>query len=127
MPAKLQSDDGKHIVIRPMAYVKEADSTRYAEVKQFPIIPCDLCGSQENLQRKQIKKMMREWEKTHPGRVESIFTSLSTVVPSHLMDPNMFGFKDLKADGVASPLGDIAFDEEPCATPAMGMIPLQPM
>jgi tRNA 2-thiocytidine biosynthesis protein TtcA len=127
MPAKLQSDDGKHIVIRPMAYVKEADSTRYAEVKQFPIIPCDLCGSQENLQRKQIKKMMREWEKTHPGRVESIFTSLTTVVPSHLMDPSIFGFKDLKADGVASPLGDIAFDEEPCSTPAMGTIALQPL
>jgi tRNA 2-thiocytidine biosynthesis protein TtcA len=127
MPAKLQSDDGKHIVIRPMAYVKEADSTRYAEVKQFPIIPCDLCGSQENLQRKQIKKMMREWEKTHPGRVESIFTSLTTVVPSHLMDASIFGFKDLKADGVASPLGDIAFDEEPCSTPAMGTIALQPL
>ncbi len=127
MPAKLQSDDGKHIVIRPMAYVKEADSTRYAEVKQFPIIPCDLCGSQENLQRKQIKKMMREWEKTHPGRVESIFTSLTTVVPSHLMDANIFGFKNLKADGVASPLGDIAFDEEPCSTPTMGTITLQPV
>jgi tRNA 2-thiocytidine biosynthesis protein TtcA len=125
MPAKLQSDDGKHIVIRPMAYVKEEDSTRYAEVKQFPIIPCDLCGSQENLQRKQIKKMLREWEKTHPGRVESIFSSLTTVVPSHLMDPAIFGFKDLKADGVASPLGDIAFDEEPCATPALGTIALQ--
>ena len=69
MPAKLVSDDGKHMVIRPMAYVKEADSTRYAEVKQFPIIPCDLCGSQENLQRKQIKGMMREWEKKYPGRV----------------------------------------------------------
>jgi tRNA 2-thiocytidine biosynthesis protein TtcA len=126
MPAKLQSDDGKHIVIRPMAYVKEADSTRYAEVKQFPIIPCDLCGSQENLQRKQIKGLMREWEKKYPGRVESIFSSLSTVVPSHLMDPNLFGFKDLKADGVANPLGDIAFDEEPCSTPTtFGTIPLQ--
>ncbi len=126
MPAKLQSDDGKHIVIRPMAYVKEADSTRYAEVKQFPIIPCDLCGSQENLQRKQIKGLMREWEKKYPGRVESIFSSLSTVVPSHLMDPNMFGFKDLKADGVASPLGDIAFDDEPCSTPAPGVFSIQP-
>ncbi|MES2325360.1 MAG: tRNA 2-thiocytidine(32) synthetase TtcA [Pseudomonadota bacterium] len=126
MPAKLQSDDGKHIVIRPLAYVKEADSTRYAEVKQFPIIPCDLCGSQENLQRKQIKKMMREWEKTHPGRVESIFTSLTTVVPSHLMDPAIFGFKDLKVDGNANPNGDIAFDEEPCSTPTtFGTIPLQ--
>ena len=127
MPAKLQSDDGKHIVIRPMAYVKEEDSTRYAEVKQFPIIPCDLCGSQENLQRKQIKGLMRKWEKEHPGRVESIFSALSTVVPSHLMDPNLFGFKDLKADGVASPLGDIAFDEEPCATPTMGTILMQPV
>jgi tRNA 2-thiocytidine biosynthesis protein TtcA len=126
MPAKLVSDDGKHMVIRPMAYVKEEDSTRYAEVKQFPIIPCDLCGSQENLQRKQIKGLMREWEKKFPGRVESIFSSLSTVVPSHLMDQNLFGFKDIKADGVASPLGDIAFDEEPCATPAMGTISLQP-
>ena len=125
MPAKLQSDDGKHIVIRPMAYVKEEDSTRYAEVKGFPIIPCDLCGSQENLQRKQIKGLMRKWEKEFPGRVESIFSSLSTVVPSHLMDPNLFGFKDLKADGVASPLGDIAFDEEPCATPAPGIISVQ--
>ncbi|NHZ97386.1 tRNA 2-thiocytidine(32) synthetase TtcA [Massilia sp. CCM 8734] len=127
MPAKLVSDDGKHMVIRPMAYVKEADSERYAEVKQFPIIPCDLCGSQENLQRKQIKNLMREWEKKHPGRVESIFSSLSTVVPSHLMDQDLFGFKDIKADGVASPLGDIAFDEEPCSTPVMGTIPLQPM
>jgi len=125
MPAKLQSDDGKHIVIRPMAYVKEADTTRYAEVKGFPIIPCDLCGSQENLQRKQIKGLMREWDKKFPGRVDSIFSALSTVVPSHLMDRSMFGFADLKADGVASPLGDIAFDDEPCSTPALGTISLQ--
>jgi tRNA 2-thiocytidine biosynthesis protein TtcA len=126
MPAKLQSDDGKHVVIRPMAYVKEEDSTRYAEVKQFPIIPCDLCGSQENLQRKQIKGLMREWEKKYPGRVESIFSSLSTVVPSHLMDRGMHDFAGIKADGVASALGDIAFDDEPCATPtAFNTIPLQ--
>jgi len=117
MPAKLQSDDGKHVVIRPLAYVKEEDTERYAEVKGFPIIPCDLCGSQENLQRKQIKAMLREWEKKHPGRVENTFSALSTVVPSHLMDRELFGFADLKADGVASPLGDIAFDEEPCAPP----------
>jgi tRNA 2-thiocytidine biosynthesis protein TtcA len=129
MPAKLVSDDGKHVVIRPLAYVKEADTERYAEVKQFPIIPCDLCGSQENLQRKQIKAMLREWEKKYPGRVENIFSSLSTVVPSHLMDRDMFGFMDLKADGVANPAGDIAFDEEPCSTPssAAGTIPLQPL
>jgi tRNA 2-thiocytidine biosynthesis protein TtcA len=116
MPPKLQSDDGKHVVIRPLAYVKEADMERYAEVKQFPIIPCDLCGSQENLQRKQIKGMLREWERKFPGRVENIFSSLSTVVPSHLMDRDLFGFAGLKATGEALPDGDIAFDEEPCAT-----------
>jgi tRNA 2-thiocytidine biosynthesis protein TtcA len=129
MPAKLVSDDGKHMVIRPLAYVKEADTERYAEVKGFPIIPCDLCGSQENLQRKQIKAMLRDWEKKHPGRVENIFSSLSTVVPSHLMDRDMFGFVGLKTDGVANPNGDIAFDEEPCSTPstAPGIIPLQPL
>ena len=127
MPAKLVSDDGKHMVIRPLAYVKEEDTERYAAVKNFPIIPCDLCGSQENLQRKQIKAMLREWEKKHPGRVENTFSALSTVVPSHLMDRELFGFKDIKADGVANPLGDIAFDEEPCSTPASvpGIIPLQ--
>ena len=126
MPAKLVSDDGKHMVIRPMAYVKEEDTERYAAVKGFPIIPCDLCGSQENLQRKQIKNLMREWEKKHPGRVDSIFSALSTVVPSHLMDRDLFGFKDLKTDGLANPLGDIAFDEEPCATPAPGVFAIQP-
>ncbi|HEX8606965.1 MAG TPA: tRNA 2-thiocytidine(32) synthetase TtcA [Pseudoduganella sp.] len=128
MPAKLVSDDGKHMVIRPLAYVKEEDTERYAAVKGFPIIPCDLCGSQENLQRKQIKAMLRDWEKKTPGRVESVFSALSTVVPSHLMDRNLFGFTDLKTDGVANPLGDIAFDEEPCSTPATvpGIIPLQP-
>ena len=122
MPPKLQSDDGKHIVIRPLAYVKEADMERYAEVKHFPIISCDLCGSQENLQRKQIKAMLREWEKKHPGRVENIFSALSTVVPSHLMDRNLFGFADLKVTGEANAEGDVAFDEEPCAPPAANVI-----
>ena len=118
MPPKLQSDDGKQIVIRPLAYVKEADLTRYAEVKQFPIIPCDLCGSQENLQRKQIKGLMREWEKKFPGRVDNIFAALSTAVPSHLMDRNLFDFANLKATGVADADGDIAFDEDACASTA---------
>lgn len=116
MPPKLQSDDGKHIVIRPLAYVREADMERYAQYRQFPIIPCDLCGSQENLQRKQIKAMLREWERKYPGRVENIFSSLSTVVPSHLMDRDLFGFAGLQATGIADPNGDIAFDDEPCAT-----------
>lgn len=117
MPAKLQSDDGKHIVIRPMAYVKESDTSRYAQVKKFPIIPCDLCGSQENLQRKQIKAMMRDWDKQYPGRVENMFSALSTVVPSHLMDRSQYDFVNLKAGGVPTALGDIAFDDEPCSPP----------
>jgi len=126
MPPKLQSDDGRHVVIRPLAYVKESDMTRYAEIKSFPIIPCDLCGSQENLQRKQIKNMLTEWDKKFPGRVDNIFSSLSTVVPSHLMDRDMFGFTGLKASGTADANGDIAFDDEPCATPAMSaVIPLR--
>jgi tRNA 2-thiocytidine biosynthesis protein TtcA len=116
MPPKLQSDDGKHIVIRPLAYAKEADMTRYAEVKRFPIIPCDLCGSQENLQRKQIKAMLREWDKKTPGRVDNIFASLSTVAPSHLLDRGLFDFANLEVTGAANKDGDIAFDEEPCAT-----------
>ena len=127
MPAKLQSDDGRHVVIRPLAYVKETDMERYAEVKGFPIIPCDLCGSQENLQRKQIKRMLAEWDKNHPGRVDNIFSALSTVVPSHLMDRDLFAFAALKASGVADVNGDIAFDDEPCAsgTAPLGMIPLR--
>lgn len=112
MPPKLQSDDGKHIVIRPLAYVKEADLTRYADVRQFPIIPCNLCGSQINLQRQQMKELMREWEKKFPGRVENIFSALSTVVPSHLMDSKLFDFAALQADGTPCPEGDIAFDQE---------------
>lgn len=122
MPPKLQSDDGKHIVIRPLAYVKEVDMERYAELKQFPIIPCDLCGSQENLQRKQIKAMLRDWEKKSPGRVENTFSALSTVVPSHLMDRSLFGFADLQTTGEALTGGDLAFDEEPCSTPAANVI-----
>ncbi len=128
MPAKLQSDDGKHIVIRPLAYVKEADTERYAEVRNFPIIPCNLCGSQENLQRKQIKAMLREWDKKFPGRVDNTFAALSTIAPSHLMDANLFNFRDLKLDdSLPTAGGDIAFDEEPCSTstaPANGIIQL---
>ncbi len=116
MPPKLQSDDGKHVVIRPLAYVREADTERYAALRNFPIIPCDLCGSQENLQRKQIKAMLREWEKKFPGRVDNIFSSMSTVVPSHLMDRSLFDFANLQATGIADTHGDIAFDDEPCAT-----------
>jgi tRNA 2-thiocytidine biosynthesis protein TtcA len=112
MSPKLQSDDGRHVVIRPLAYVSEADLEAYAEVKQFPIIPCDLCGSQETLQRKQVKQMLREWEKRHPGRVESMFRALSNVVPSHLMDRELFDFAAVRATGVTVEEGDQAIDSQ---------------
>src|SRR6186713_2922039 len=86
MPPKLVSDDGRHVVIRPLSYVEESDLEAYAELREFPIIPCDLCGSQEQLQRKQVKSMMREWEKKHPGRMDTIFGALTNVAPSHLLD-----------------------------------------
>jgi tRNA 2-thiocytidine biosynthesis protein TtcA len=96
MPPKLKSDDGKHIVIRPLAYIPERYLERYAVQMEFPIIPCNLCGSQENLQRNAMKAMLREWEKKFPGRVESLFSSLQNVVPSHLMDGKEFDFKNLR-------------------------------
>jgi len=97
MPPKLRSDDGKHVVIRPLAYVREADITEYAIARDFPIIPCTLCGSQENLQRKQVARMMAEWEKESPGRIESIARALGDVRPSQLSDPNLFDFLALGA------------------------------
>jgi tRNA 2-thiocytidine biosynthesis protein TtcA len=110
MPPKLASDDGAHVVVRPLAYVQERDLAAYAEVKRFPIIPCDLCGSQPTLQRKQMKDLMRDWEKRYPGRVESIFRSLQDVRPSHLLDRGLFDFGAVAATGVASDDGDKAFD-----------------
>jgi tRNA 2-thiocytidine biosynthesis protein TtcA len=112
MPPKLVSDDGRHVVIRPLAYVRERDLETYAGLRGFPIIPCDLCGSQENLQRKQIKIMLRDWEKRFPGRVETIFNSLQRVNPSHLLDRSLFDFAAVKATGHAEPDGDLAFDED---------------
>jgi tRNA 2-thiocytidine biosynthesis protein TtcA len=96
MPAKLVSDDGRHVVIRPLAYVAEDDLAAYAEAKRFPIIPCTLCGSQDNLQRRQIGEMLREWERRHPGRIESISRALTEVRPSHLLDRKLFDFGNLK-------------------------------
>ncbi|WP_150697133.1 tRNA 2-thiocytidine(32) synthetase TtcA [Pandoraea terrae] len=116
MPPKLQSDDGKNVVIRPLAYVKEHDLERYAQYKQFPIIPCTLCGSQPNLKRAEMKALIRQWEKQHPGRIKSIFSALGNVIPSHLMDANIHDFKNLRATGAPDPQGDIAFDEDPCGT-----------
>ncbi|MBI3524968.1 MAG: tRNA 2-thiocytidine(32) synthetase TtcA [Betaproteobacteria bacterium] len=112
MPPKLVTDDGKHVVIRPLAYCREKDLAAWAEAQRFPIIPCDLCGSQEQLQRKQIKLMLAEWGKRFPGRIETLFRSLQNVVPSHLADPRLYDFAGLRPGGQADPEGDRAFDPD---------------
>jgi tRNA 2-thiocytidine biosynthesis protein TtcA len=112
MPPKLVSDDGRHIVIRPLAYVAETDLAQYAEVKQFPIIPCNLCGSQDNLQRQQVRGMLQEWEKNYPGRVETMFNSLANVQPSHLLDRKLFDFAGQRTQGTPLAEGDVGFDED---------------
>ncbi|MRS13297.1 tRNA 2-thiocytidine(32) synthetase TtcA [Enterobacteriaceae bacterium RIT691] len=118
MPPKLMSDDGKHIVIRPLAYCREKDIQRFAEAKAFPIIPCNLCGSQPNLQRQVIGDMLRDWDKRYPGRIETMFSAMQNVVPSHLCDTDMFDFKGLAHGAEVVNGGDLAFDREE--------IPLQP-
>jgi len=109
MPAKLRSDDGRHVVIRPLVYVAEDDLAAYAEAKAFPIIPCALCGSQENLQRKVVGRMLKEWEKAEPGRIPSILRALTDVRPSHLLDRRLFDFAKLKP--AASPVNVVRFRE----------------
>lgn len=106
MPPKLLSDDGRHVVIRPLAYCREKDLTRYASHKQFPIIPCNLCGSQENLQRNAMKEMIRIWEKQYPGRVETVFRSLQHVAPSQLLDREQFDFLRLAAHMISDPASE---------------------
>ncbi len=112
MPPKLVSDNGEFMVIRPLAYVAETDLQKWATHRQFPIIPCTLCGSQENLQRQVVGQMLRDWQKKHPGRIENMFAALQNVVPSHLMDHKLHDFKNLQITGVADEAGDKAFDEE---------------
>ncbi|WP_292995523.1 tRNA 2-thiocytidine(32) synthetase TtcA [Nitrosomonas sp.] len=112
MPPKLVSDDGKHIVIRPLAYCKEKDLAAYAEAENFPIIPCNLCGSQKNLQRQAIKEMMQQWDKKFPGRLETMFRSIQNIQLSHLADASRYDFFNLKARGEPVIDGDTAFDEE---------------
>ena len=112
MPPKLVSDNGEHIVIRPLAYVKEKDLIKYAEIKQFPIIPCNLCGSQPNLQRQVVSEMLKDWDKRFPGRIESMFSALQNVVPSHLADTELFDFAWLQRGQTLKHGGDLAFDSE---------------
>lgn len=112
MPPKLVSDDGRHIVIRPLAFCKEKDLRAFAELKEFPIIPCNLCGSQLNLQRRAVKEMMQAWNQQFPGRLETMFSSLRNIAPSHLADPRLYDFVSLKTQDAPFPEGDRAFDEE---------------
>ncbi len=119
MSPKLVSDNGEHVLIRPLAYCREKDLANYAQLKQFPIIPCNLCGSQPDLQRQAIKGMMQTWDKQFPGRLESMFRAVQNIVPSHLADLSLFPFANLSRHTMPEGIeGDIAFDSEPCSTSA---------
>ena len=122
MPPKLCSDNGEHMVIRPLAYVAEPDLETWAAHRGFPIIPCNLCGSQEHLQRKQMKAMLKEWERKFPGRVENMFKALANVVPSHLMDRRLHDFEGLRTTGQVNPEGDKAFDEDEDCGPGAAVV-----
>jgi tRNA 2-thiocytidine biosynthesis protein TtcA len=112
MPPKLVSDDGRNVVIRPLAYCEERDLEAYAELRQFPIIPCTLCGSQATLKRKEVKALLLDWEKRYPGRVATLLTSIQNVRPSHLLDRALFDFAAVRASGQPVAEGDTAFDTE---------------
>jgi tRNA 2-thiocytidine biosynthesis protein TtcA len=107
MPPKLLSDDGKNVIIRPLAYCKESDIERFAQARAFPIIPCNLCGSQDHLQRVQVKEMLAQWERDYPGRVETIFKAVGNISPSQLADRDLFDFASLKGTNTIKPLSDI--------------------
>ena len=121
LPPKLVTDDHAHVVIRPLAYCSEADIARFARGMEFPIIPCNLCGSQENLQRQKIKEMMHDWDKRYPGRTEAVFTAMQNIVPSHLADNTQFDFRNLTLETPVEE-GDIAFDAP--ELPLTGSIPV---
>lgn len=124
MPPKLVSDDGRHTVIRPLAYVAESDLIRWAEHRQFPIIPCNLCGSQENLQRAHIKAMLQDWEKKSPGRIDSMLRAMANIVPSHMMDRTLFPFETIQPGGAPYAGGDIGFDEDEGCGPTPVALPM---
>jgi tRNA 2-thiocytidine biosynthesis protein TtcA len=115
IPPKLRSKDGRHLVIRPLAFVKEADLARYAELREFPIIPCDLCGSQEDLKRKKVKAWLREWERDSPGCSDSIAAAISNVAPALLMDPRLFDFASLTSTVTEQSEGDSWLDHDPAS------------
>ncbi|MCG3764689.1 tRNA 2-thiocytidine(32) synthetase TtcA [Vibrio cincinnatiensis] len=119
MPPKLVSDNGEHVVIRPLAYCREKDIIKYADMRGYPIIPCNLCGSQPNLQRQNIKQMLNGWDKQFPGRIETMFRAMQNVVPSHLADFELFDFKSINRDSGVINGGDIGFDKEPLPQPSI--------
>lgn len=121
MPPKLISDNGEHIVIRPLAYCKEKDIEQYATAKQFPIIPCNLCGSQDGLQRQVVKEMLQDWDKRFPGRIETMFQAMQNIVPSHLADKQLFDFKAINKDSERPVEGDLAFDKVAVPTIPAGL------
>jgi len=123
MPPKLMSDDGKHIVIRPLAYCREKDIERFAIARQYPIIPCNLCGSQPNLQRQVIADMLRDWDKRYPGRIETMFSAMQNVVPSHMADHELFDFKGIQHGSEVVDGGDLAFDRESIPARPVGWQP----
>lgn len=112
MPPKLKSDDGSNVVIRPLAYCKEGDIKKYSAAMQFPIIPCNLCGSQPNLQRQAMKDLLQQWDPEHPQRLRSMVTAMSNIVPSHMMDRKLFDFEHMKGLAYDNAQGDILFDRD---------------
>ena len=121
MPPKLISDNGEHIVIRPLAYCKEKDIEKYSIAKEFPIIPCNLCGSQDGLQRQVVKDMLQDWDKRFPGRIETMFQAMQNIVPSHMIDKNLFDFKNVTRDQADLFASDTAFDKEAVPTRPVGL------
>ena len=124
MPPKLVSDDGANVVIRPLYYCREKDIAAYARVRDFPIIPCTLCGSQQNMQRKIVKDMLHDWERRHPGRLDNMLRAVQNVAPSHLADAALFDFAAIEAGEGPVAEGDIAFDDEPLPAEAFGAGPM---
>lgn len=122
MPPKLRADDGENIVIRPLAYCREADIKKYAAVMQYPIIPCNLCGSQPNLQRQAMREMLNEWEKTNPLWIKSMMTAMQNIVPSHMMDRSLFDFSSFQGKSRAMQQGDTLFDSESASTPNSSIV-----
>jgi tRNA 2-thiocytidine biosynthesis protein TtcA len=122
MPPKLISDNGEHIVIRPLAYCKEKDIEKYAQARQFPIIPCNLCGSQDGLQRQVIKEMLQDWDKRFPGRIETMFQAMQNVVPSHLADNTLYDFAAITKESSINVEGDTAFDPIAVPTIPVGLV-----